>query len=171
MGEVTLGGDRLGSGKDMKVKLPEFNRSTHDLSYLWRSTMSAGTLVPFLKEVALPGDTHEIHLNTEILTHPTIGPLFGSYKVQLDVFSVPMGLYQLEIITNQLEIGLNMKDIKMPIMRLETHDVEDKPNQIQINPSSLLAHLDIVGIGRKKSINQTPLIQRDFNAIGMLNIS
>lgn len=168
MGEVTLGGDRLGSGKDMKVKLPEFNRSTHDLSYLWRSTMSAGTLVPFMKEIALPGDTHEIHLNTEILTHPTIGPLFGSYKVQLDVFSVPMGLYQLEIITNQLEIGLNMKHIKMPIMRLEALDVEERPNQMQINPSSLLAHLDIVGIGRKKSINQTSLIQRDFNAIGML---
>ena len=53
MGQVTLGGDRLGSGKDIKVNLPEFSRSTHDLGYLWRSTMASGTLVPFMKEVAL----------------------------------------------------------------------------------------------------------------------
>ena len=89
--KVTLGGERLGSGKDMQVELQEFNRTSVDLGYTWRSTMSAGTLVPFMKELALPGDTHEINLNTEILTHPTIAPLFGSYKVQLDVFSAISG--------------------------------------------------------------------------------
>ena len=37
--------------------------------------MSAGTLVPFLKKLALPGDTWDIDLQAEILTHPTSGPL------------------------------------------------------------------------------------------------
>ena len=52
----TLGGDRLGAGKKMKVELHNYERSTHDLGYIWRSTMSAGTLVPFMTQVALPGD-------------------------------------------------------------------------------------------------------------------
>ena len=50
-------------------------RSTHDLSYLWRSSMSAGTLVPFMSELALPGDSFDINLNCEVLTLPTIGPI------------------------------------------------------------------------------------------------
>ena len=48
----TLGGDRLGAGKKMKVELHNYERSTHDLGYIWRSTMSAGTLVPFMTQVA-----------------------------------------------------------------------------------------------------------------------
>ena len=81
--QKTLGGDRLGSGKKMQVDLHNYERSTHDLGYLWRSTMSAGTLVPFMSQVALPGDTFDINLNCDIKTHPTIGPLFGSYKVRV----------------------------------------------------------------------------------------
>ena len=44
----------------MKVELHNYERSTHDLGYIWRSTMSAGTLVPFMTQVALPGDTFDI---------------------------------------------------------------------------------------------------------------
>ena len=49
--EKTLGGDRLGSGKKMKVAMHNYERSTHDLGYIWRSTMAPGTLVPFMKKV------------------------------------------------------------------------------------------------------------------------
>ena len=76
----TLGGDRLGSGKRMKVEMHGYERSTHDLSYIWRSTASAGTLIPFMSELCLPGDTWDIDLQAEVLTHPTIGPLFGASK-------------------------------------------------------------------------------------------
>lgn len=159
--KVTLGGERLGSGKDMQVELQEFNRTTVDLGYTWRSTMSAGTLVPFMKEVALPGDTHEITLNTDVLTHPTIGPLFGSYKVQLDVFSVPIGLYQSEMIQNALNIGLNMEQVKMPIMKLNAYS-----NGLeQINPGSLLSHLDIRGLGE---CDDNTEMSREFNGVPML---
>lgn len=150
----TLGGDRLGSGKKMQVELHGFERSTHDLSYIWRSTMSAGTLVPFLKEVALPGDTFDIHLNCDIKTHPTIGPLFGSYKVQLDVFSVPIRLYLSALHNNRLGIGMSMNTIKLPKLRLrgpktvnlDDSLVEDMDNQ-QINPSCVLSYLGIRGVG------------------------
>lgn len=88
--ETTLGGDRLGSGNKQKISMRNYERSTHDLSYVWRSTMASGTLVPFMRELALPGDSIEINLDADIKTNPTIGPLFGSYKVQLDVFITPM---------------------------------------------------------------------------------
>ena len=40
----TLGGDRLGSGKKQKISMHGYERSTHDLGYIWRSTMACGTL-------------------------------------------------------------------------------------------------------------------------------
>ena len=87
--KTTLGGDRLGSGNKQEISMRNYERSTHDLSELFRSSMSAGTLVPFLKKLTLPGDNFDIELNCEVMTLPTIGPLFGSYKVQLDIFEVP----------------------------------------------------------------------------------
>ena len=135
---VTLGGDRLGSGKKQKVHLHGYERSTHDLGYLFRTTMSPGTLVPFMKQLALPGDTFDINLNTHILTHPTVGPLFGSYKVQLDVFECPIRLYQGLLHNNKLGIGMDMANVKLPLMRLQcetiNQEASDYDNQ-QINPS------------------------------------
>ena len=49
--KTSIGGDRLGSGNKQNVSLRNYSRSTHDLSYLWRSSMSAGTLVPFLNNL------------------------------------------------------------------------------------------------------------------------
>ena len=51
-----IGGNRLGSGGKMEVHMHGYNRSNHDIGNTWRSTMAAGTLVPFLNRVALPGD-------------------------------------------------------------------------------------------------------------------
>ena len=64
--KVTLGGERLGSGKKNKIELHGYERSTHDLGYVWRSSMAAGTLVPFMSMVGLPGDTFDINLNAYI---------------------------------------------------------------------------------------------------------
>ena len=50
--KTNIGGDRLGSGNKENVDLKTFKRSTHDLSSDWRSSMSAGTLVPFMSELA-----------------------------------------------------------------------------------------------------------------------
>ena len=112
--QITLGGERLGSGNKNKVWMHNYERSTHDLSYIWKSTMAAGTLVPFMSEVALPGDTFDINLNVDVLTHPTRGPLFGSYKVQLDVFQVPIRLYQAKLHQNMLGIGMEMSKVVLP---------------------------------------------------------
>lgn len=162
----TLGGDRLGSGKKMKVEMHGFERSTHDLSYIWRSTMSPGTLVPYLCEVALPGDTWDISLNAEGLTHPTKGPLFGRFKMQLDVFQIPMRLYHAKLHNNALGIGMNMADIKLPQIQVLAKDgiKEDIDNQ-QVNPSSIFAYLGIRGF---LITGDNAGTEREFNAIPLL---
>lgn len=131
--------------------------------------MSAGTLVPFMSEVALPGDTFDIELNCDILTHPTIGPLFGSYKVQLDVFQVPFRLYQGQLHMNMLGIGMDMSKVILPKLQLWGAGVAlNKPldNQ-QINPSSLLSYLNIRGAGINGA-DPTAEVIRYFNAIPYL---
>jgi len=167
--KTTIGGDRLGSGNKLITTDKEFGYSTHDMSYIFRSTMASGTLVPFISELALPGDRFKIDLNTHILTHPTIGPLFGSYKVQLDVFSVPIRLYNGLLQNNKIDIGLKMDKIKLPTIRIKGQNlqIDDTIDKQQINTSSLLSYLGIRGLG--KSINnQNDHIERTFNAIPYL---
>lgn len=168
--KVTLGGERLGSGAKTKVDVKTFERSTHDLGYLYRTTASAGTLIPFMSEVALPGDTFDIDLDVDVKTPPAIGPLFGSMKVQLDLYQIPIRLYNGKLQMNQLGIGLDMKAIKLPQMTVtgRVKGNEYKPIDIQqVNPSSLLAHLNITGVGQPTNANQAS-VQRDFNAIPLL---
>ncbi len=112
--KVNIGKNTLGDNNKMSVSLREYGRSTHDLSYAWRSPMGVGTLVPFMKLLALPGDTFDINLDTKVLTHPTVGPLFGQFKLQLDVFTCPLRLYQAQLHNNALNIGLDMKKVKLP---------------------------------------------------------
>lgn len=112
--KVNIGKNTLGDNNKMSVSLREYGRSTHDLSYAWRSPMGVGTLVPFMKLLALPGDTFDIDLDAKVLTHPTVGPLFGQFKMQLDIFTCPLRLYQAQLHNNALNIGLDMKKVKLP---------------------------------------------------------
>lgn len=168
----TLGGQRLGSGNRMTVDLHGFERSTHDLSYIWRSTMSAGTLVPFMNELALPGDTFDITLNCDGKTHPTVGPLFGSYKVQLDVFEIPIRLYHSGLHNNRLGIGLVMSQIKLPKFYLipptaKATIAEQDIDNSQINPSCIFSYLGVRGVGTIAS-DMTTNLGRKFNAVPWL---
>ncbi len=112
--KVNIGKNTLGDSNKMALNLNEYGRSTHDLSFAWRSTMGVGVLTPFLAIPALPGDTFEIDLENKILTSPTIGPLFGSFKFQADVFTCPIRLYNAMLHNNALNIGLDMKKVKLP---------------------------------------------------------
>ena len=80
-----IGKNTLGDNNKMKVNLRTYNRSTHNLSYVWRNTQAVGTLIPFMSIPMMKGDTFEINLQPNVLTHPTIGPLFGSFKMQNDI--------------------------------------------------------------------------------------
>ncbi|AXH76975.1 MAG: major capsid protein [Microviridae sp.] len=166
---VTIGGERLGAGKKMKAELHGYSRSTHNLGYTWRSTMSPGTLVPFMSELALPGDTMDIDISADVLTHPTIGPLFGTYKLQMDIFQVPMRLYLAQLHMNMLNIGRDMSQVILPQVYMEADIIDPlKPvSTSQINPSSIWAYLGIRGVGQSNEIPQQN-IARCFNAVPFL---
>lgn len=170
MSQVTLAGDRLGDGKKQKIDLHNYSRSSHDLGYIWRSTMASGTLVPFMSEVALPGDSFDIDLNVDIKTHPTIGPLFGSYKVQLDVFQCPVRLYNGKLHMNMLNIGLDMASIKLPQLKIygptNKNNINAQGDNGQINASCIYSYLNIRGLGW--ATDNADESHREFNAIPYL---
>jgi hypothetical protein len=167
--KTTLGGDRLGAGNKQEIAMRNYERSTHDLSYIWRSSMASGTLVPFMSELGLPGDSFDIDLQTNIKTLPTVGPLYGGYKIQLDVFQCPIRLYQGKLHMNMLNIGMDMSEVLLPQIELKAkYDKDDKlgDNQ-QINSSCILSYLNIRGLGKYGSQGQE-IVERDFNAIPLL---
>lgn len=167
-----LGGNRLGSGSKMDVSLHNYNRSTHDLSRAWRSSMTVGTLIPFMKEPDLNGDTWEIDLNAIVRTIPTRGPIYGSFKMQMDIFECPIRLYNGLLHNNMVKLGLQMEKVKLPKMTLKTkvkHPGVNCSIPEQISPSSLLHYLGISGIGgvkfaRREDVN----IERKVQCVPVL---
>lgn len=143
-----IGKNTLGDNNKMQVDLRTYNRSTHNLSYAWRNTQGVGTLVPCMKILTLPGDTFDIEIDSKVLTHPTVGPLFGSYKLQVDLFTCPIRLYNAMLHNNALNIGLDMSKVKLPQLQISsTYKVQptvDNPFS-QIHPSSVLAYLGLRG--------------------------
>lgn len=152
--KTALGGDRIGAGGKMDLHLRNYERSNHNLSYKWRTSMGCGTIVPFMTQIGLPGDSFDINLNATALTLPTIGPLFGRYKMEAHVFGTPMRLYQGDLVTNKLKIGMNMANVKFPLIKLTAdgaiqYKADGTPNdRSQINSSCILAYLGIQGVGR-----------------------
>lgn len=168
--QKTLGGERLNSGKKMKVFMSEFERSTHDLSSVWKSTMSAGTIVPFMKLIGLPGDTFDIGLNCDVLTLPTIGPMFDTYTINLDVFESPFSLYQSGLQQNLIGIGMKMQTVVLPQVRLLARVPEFTTEQLdneQVNSSCIFRYLGIAGLGHSEDLDG--VISRDFAAPAWLS--
>ena len=56
MVKKTIGKNTLGDNNKMKVAMRDYERSTHNLSYIWRNTQAPGTLVPCMKILATPLD-------------------------------------------------------------------------------------------------------------------
>lgn len=161
-----IGKNTLGSGKKMTVDMKTYNRSTHDMSYIWRNTQAPATLVPFMKKLALPGDITDIDLDAKVLTHPTVGPLYGSYKLQMDVFTCPIRLYVSALHNNSLKVGLNMAKVKMPKLKIQLQGDWSKSYKEfnQVNPSCLLSYLGINGFGIATSGDTTAT----YNAVPTL---
>lgn len=176
--EITrnLGGNRLGSGNKNNIDLHAYNRSTHDLTRTWRSSMNVGTLVPFFVELGLNGDSFTINLNNIVRTLPSLGPLYGSYKLQLDMFECPLRLYNGLLHNNMTGIGLNMSQVKFPKIELSTlvrnrNYYSEDLNKSQINKSSLINYLGLNGLGDvdfTNNIDHIAKLQRKFNAVPLL---
>lgn len=165
-----IGKNTIGDNGKMQVYLHDYNMSTHDLSTITRTSMSPGTLVPTMKLLVQKGDVLDIDLESNVLTHPTVGPLFGSFKLENHIYFGAMRLYNSWLHNNRTKIGLDMSQIKLPIIEINLNkSYGDNPtpkNQwTQINPSCLLAYLGIKGYGsmaniatKKANKNGVPLL-------------
>ena len=162
--QKNIGKNTIGDNNKMSVNLHTYNMSTHDLSTIFRNTQSAGTLVPNLVLLAQKGDTIDIDIESHVLTHPTVGPLFGSFKHENHIFSVPIRLYNSWLHNNRTKIGLNMSDIKLPQLSINIKKTTDNPtpdNQwSQINPSCLLAYLGIRGYAYNATTSSQEIVAK-----------
>lgn len=160
----TLGGDRIRSESKMEVYLPNFGRSSHNVGKIIRTSQACGTIVPYWCQIGLDGTTFYIDITTKVKTLPTTGPVFGSFKHQIDVFVIPIRLYIAALHNNALGVGLNMSKVLLPrfmVYTANTSIYENDSNRGQVNPSSLLSYLGIKGFGTSK-VNQ---YLRSFPAI------
>ncbi len=173
--KVTLGGDRLGSGNKNKVSLHEYGRSTHNLSYQWRSTMAPGICYPFLKFISTKGDRFEIDLQAAARTIPTKAPLFGSYKMQIDIFQCPIKNYIGLLHNNPLHIGLNMSQVKFPKLEVKAdgdttaENIEEiKRKDYEFANNCLIKYLGLSGLGVPRTDGTDYQVVRRFNALALL---
>lgn len=160
----TLGGDRLRSESKMEVYLPNFGRSSHNVGKIIRTSQACGTIVPYWCQIGLDGTTFYIDITTKVKTLPTTGPVFGSFKHQIDVFVIPIRLYIAALHNNALGVGLNMSKVLLPYFFAYSANAsiyENDTNRGQVNPSSLLSYLGIKGFGHS-TVNQ---YNRRFPAI------
>lgn len=171
--KVSIGKNTLGGGKKMTTRLNNYNRSTHDKSFVMRTTMAPGVLTPTMIELLLPGDTYPIQTRCHTLTHPTIGPLFGSFKQQNDFFFCPIRLYNAMLHNNALNIGLNMKQVKFPIYPISYDLYTDKSKMAgsndsllnEVNPSSLVAY---TGVRALSTLEPYSSKMKTFNCIKLM---
>lgn len=145
----TIGKNTLGDNNKMHVRLREYDMSTQNLSYVFRSTMGVGMLVPFMKIVCQKGDIFDIKLTNKTMTHPTLGPLFGSFKLQHFIFTAGFRLYNSWLHNNRTGIGMKMSDIKFPT--LFRGDGLEGNKEIRHNPSSLYSYLGWKGTNQAVS--------------------
>lgn len=136
----TLGKNTLGDNNKMKVAMRDYDMSTHDISTIFRSSIGVGMLVPFCKILCQKGDIIDINLINKTLSQPTLGPLFGSFKLQHFMFFGGFRLYNSWLHNNRTGIGMKMSDIKLPMMYAKTYGVATEA-ATDISASALYKYL------------------------------
>lgn len=160
----TLGKNTLGDNDKMKVAMRDYDMSTHDISTIFRSSIGVGMLVPFCKILCQKGDIIDINLINKTLSQPTLGPLFGSFKLQHFMFFGGFRLYNSWLHNNRTGIGMKMNDIKLPMMKANTAGSTTNA-RTNISASALYKYLGWTGSRRTGSNanggvlkNGTPLL-------------
>lgn len=170
MKKRTLGGDRLGSGKKQEVEIKGYQRSKHNLTTKVATSQGVGTLVPIHHSLVLAGDTRELDIMAMCFTNPTEGPLYGSFKLQIDVFRADLRLYIAKLHMNLLDQGMEMNEIKFPQYELTTGgiDFQKDPDNQQVGSSCILRYLGVAGNGHRIDMEVNEVIIRAWNALPWL---
>ena len=149
----TLGKNTLGDNDKMKVAMRDYDMSTHDISTICRTSLGVGMLVPFCKILCQKGDIIDINLINKTLSQPTLGPLFGSFKLQHFLFFGGFRLYNSWLHNNRTGIGMKMSDIKLPMMKANTSGIATDA-KTNISASALYKYLGWTG-SRRTGANAT----------------
>jgi hypothetical protein len=149
----TLGKNILGDNNKMKVAMRDYDMSTHDISTIFRSSIGVGMLVPFCKILCQKGDIIDLNLINKTLSQPTLGPLFGSFKLQHFMFFGGFRLYNSWLHNNRTGIGMKMSDIKLPMMYAKTYGTATDA-KTNISASALYKYLGW-SKSRRKGANST----------------
>ena len=149
----TLGKNTLGDNNKMKVAMRDYDMSTHDISTVFRSSVGVGMLVPFCKILCQKGDIIDLNLINKTLSQPTLGALFGSFKLQHFMFFGGFRLYNSWLHNNRTGIGMKMSDIKLPMMKANTSGTETNA-KTNISASALYKYLGWSG-SRRSGANAT----------------
>jgi len=80
---------KVGQSDIGQVKGLTPDRSTHNLSYSYATTMKAGDLIPFCVQECLPGDQFKFSTYTKTRLQPTLAPFMGDINVEIEYFFVP----------------------------------------------------------------------------------
>ena len=149
----TLGKNTLGDNNKMKVAMRDYDMSTHDISTICRTSLGVGMLVPFCKILCQKGDIIDLNLINKTLSQPTLGPLFGSFKLQHFMFFGGFRLYNSWLHNNRTGIGMKMSDIKLPTMIRETKGTSTSA-KTEISASALYKYLGWSS-SRRTGVNAT----------------
>lgn len=149
----TLGKNTLGDNDKMKVAMRDYDMSTHDISTIFRSTIGVGMLVPFCKILCQKGDIIDLNLINKTISQPTLGPLFGSFKLQHFLFFGGFRLYNSWLHNNRTGIGMKMSDIKIPMMYTKTYGTASAA-ETNISASALYKYLGL-SKARRTGANST----------------
>lgn len=168
----TFGGDRLGTGAGFTVSQRAYQRSTHNRGRLTRTNMGVGMVMPLYTNIVKRGDVWDMELDANILTHPTNGPMFGSYEYRAAVITADLRLYNKLLHNDAQDIGMNIKQVLWPMMRLNARniDVNGDPdwNAQQIDQSSLLATTGVRGLGTLETPDGEGRVEIMRNALFLL---
>ena len=167
--QITIGGNRLGSGKKMKTSLNDYERSTHNLSKKWASSLAPGIIYPCYKRLCTRGDHFEINMDGAIRTIPTKGPLFGTYKMQVDFFQVPIRLYVALLHNNAVKLGMNMNQVCLPVMQYKDRRDWSAANATTaaFSNNCLAKYMGLSGIGVSATLSENT-IWRELQCVPML---
>lgn len=137
----------------------DYDMSTHDISTVFRSSVGVGMLVPFCKILCQKGDIIDINLINKTLSQPTLGPLFGSFKLQHFMFFGGFRLYNSWLHNNRTGIGMKMSDIKLPMMVANTTGTNTNA-KTNISKSALYKYLGWSG-SKRAGANATEGVQKN----------
>lgn len=109
--------------------LPKFvtrapKRSNYDLSNRVRTSMPVALMIPLRYDDTLPADQFKYQMHALLKSYPTLAPVMGAFKLQIDLFFCPWRNYMPEWLYNDRQSDL--QNVELPYF-IDTPQTENVP--------------------------------------------